>query len=213
MGSEMCIRDRLIYKLRGQEGSERGPCAPPPELLFRRDSAPLLARLWELWEHFRRTVSSPDGPYRRHAEYHLAATASANPFLVRRDLPLLPSPSPTTAPGAWMTEARRATSVAWGERFASPSFCRSASFHRADTPRDEGGTRQADLYLMLHAGRLAAGPDAHALRGSRRTARSRRGRGVPPKSAAAQCAADLHVAATRACVYAYVRCPGSIRRV
>jgi len=150
-------------------------------------------------------VSSPDGPYRRHAEYHLAATASANPFLVRRDLPLLPSPSPTTAPGAWMTEARRATSVAWGERSASPSFCRSASFHRADTPRDEGGTRQADLYLMLHAGRLAAGPDAHALRGSRRTARSRRGRGVPPKSAAAQCAADLHVAATRACVYACVR--------
>ena len=58
---------------------------------------------------------------------------------------------------------------------------------------------------MLHAGRLAAGPDAHALRGSRRTARSRRGRGVPPKSAAAQCAADLHVAATRACVYACVR--------
>ena len=109
-------------------------------------------------------MSSPDGPYRRHAEYHLAATASANPFLVRRDLPLLPSPSPTTAPGAWMTEARRATSVAWGERSASPSFCRSASFHRADTPRDEGGTRQADLYLMLHAGRLAAGPDAHALR-------------------------------------------------
>ena len=150
-------------------------------------------------------MSSPDGPYRRHAEYHLAATASANPFLVRRDLPLLPSPSPTTAPGAWMTEARRATSVAWGERSASPSFCRSASFHRADTPRDEGGTRQADLYLMLHAGRLAAGPDAHALRGSRRTARSRRGRRVPPKSAAAQCAADLHVAATRACVYACVR--------
>ena len=34
---------------------------------------------------------------------------------------------------------------------------------------------------------------------------SRRGRGVPPKSAAAQCAADLHVAATRACVYARVR--------
>ena len=175
------------------------PAHPPPELLFRRDSAPLLARLWELWGHFRRTVSSPDGPYRRHAEYHLAATASANPFLVRCDLPLLPSPSPTTAPGAWMTEARRATSVAWGERSASPSFCRSASFHRADTPRDEGGTRQADLYLMLHAGRLAAGPDAHALRGSRRTARSRRGRRVPPKSAAAQCAADLHVAATRAC--------------
>ena len=58
---------------------------------------------------------------------------------------------------------------------------------------------------MLHAGRLAAGPDAHALRGSRRTARSRRGQGVPPKSAAAQCAADLHVAATRACVYACVR--------
>jgi hypothetical protein len=122
------------------------PAHPPPELLFRRDSAPLLARLWELWERFRRTVSSPDGPYRRHAENHLAATASANPFLVRRDLPLLPSPSPTTAPGAWMTEARRATNVAWGERSASPSFCRSASFHRADTPRDEGGTRQADLY-------------------------------------------------------------------
>ena len=142
-------------------------------------------------------MSSPDGPYRRHAEYHLAATASANPFLVRRDLPLLPSPSPTTAPGAWMTEARRATSVAWGERSASPSFCRSASFHRADTPRDEGGTRQADLYLMLHAGRLAAGPDAHALRGSRRTARSRRGRGVPHICTLPRCA--------RACMRACVR--------
>ena len=114
-----------------------------------------------------------------------------------------------------MTEARRATNVAWGERSASPSFCRSASFHRADTPRDEGGTRQADLYLMLHAGRLAAGPDAHALRGSRRILHAldvgRESLRSPlPRSAPQICTLPRRA---RACMRACVRCPGSMRRV